>query len=78
MVEIFCDCELVLFVGVGLLGVIVEYGVIYFLLLFMLVLYIEDLFNYLFYYLLSKLFDKICMIVILVEGENEDIICYIY
>ncbi|MBC8924419.1 MurR/RpiR family transcriptional regulator, partial [Escherichia coli] len=34
--------------------------------------------NHPFYHLSSKLSDKICMIAISVEGENEDIIRYIH
>ncbi|EAK8940687.1 MurR/RpiR family transcriptional regulator [Listeria monocytogenes] len=77
-VEILRDRELVLFAGVGSSGVIAEYGAIYFSSLFTLALHIEDPLNHPFYHLSSKLSDKICMIAISVEGENEDIIRYIH
>ncbi|WP_239256611.1 MurR/RpiR family transcriptional regulator [Listeria ilorinensis] len=77
-VTILRDSELVLFVGIGASGVIAEYGALYFSSLFTLALHIEDPLNHPFYHLSSKLSDKICMIAISVEGENEDIIRYIH
>ncbi|WP_088840580.1 MurR/RpiR family transcriptional regulator [Listeria sp. ILCC797] len=72
------DSELVLFAGIGSSGIIAEYGALYFSSLFTLALHIEDPLNHPFYHLSSKLSDKICLVAISVEGENEDIIRYIH
>lgn len=77
-VEILHETELVLFMGIGASGVIAEYGALYFSSLFTLALNIEDPLNHPFDHLSSKLSDRICLIVISVEGENEDIIRYIH
>lgn len=77
-VSILRQSELVLFVGIGSSGVIAEYGALYFSSLFTLALHIEDPLNHPFYHLSDKLSDKICLVALSVDGENEDIIRYIH
>lgn len=73
-VEIVKEAEMVIFLGVGASKVMAQYGAMYFSSLFLLSLHIEDLMNHPLGYLSETLTHKSCLVILSVDGENQELI----
>lgn len=73
-VAIIKEAEMVIFLGVGASKVMAQYGAMYFSSLFLLSLHIEDLMNHPLGYLAETLTSKSCLVILSVDGENQELI----
>lgn len=74
VVAILEESELVIFVGAGASKIMAQYGSLYFSSLFLLSTHIDDLANHPLDHLSHYISKKVCLFIISVDGENEDII----
>lgn len=74
VVDILAESELVIFVGIGSSKLMAEYGSLYFSSLFLLSIHIDDLVNHPLYYMSNQVSKKLCLFIVSVDGENQEII----
>ena len=75
--QLLKEKELVLFVGHGSSNIIAEYGALYFSSLCSVALSVENPANYPINFIYQNISSKICVIVLSVSGETEEIIEYL-
>lgn len=75
--QLLKEKELVLFVGHGSSSIIAEYGALYFSSLCSVALCVENPANYPIHFIYQNISSKICVIVLSVSGETEEIIEYL-
>lgn len=75
--QLLLEKELVLFVGHGSSNIIAEYGALYFSSLCSVALCVENPANYPINFIYQNISSKICVIVLSVSGETEEIIEYL-
>ncbi|MGX7420629.1 MurR/RpiR family transcriptional regulator [Carnobacterium gallinarum] len=74
VVDILAESELVIFIGIGASKLMAEYGSLYFSSLFLLSIHIDDLANHPLYYMSDQVSKKLCLFIVSVDGENQEII----
>ena len=75
--ELLKEKEIILFVGHGSSNVIAEYGALYFSSLGSIAVCIENPANYPIHFIYQNISSKICVIVLSISGETEEIIEYL-